>query len=243
MKKIKYILIIFLVSTQMALGQIQRDEVKITSTAGFKLTGYYYSSGKPGPGILLLHQCNLKTSITGYEDIAPLLAKEGLHVLLLDSRGFGKSRDDKYKDYRTQMDLIDTKVPDDVEAAYQFLVSQGNVDKNKIGVIGASCGSYQAISLAKDHPEILTLVFISGSYLDLENVVQDYEEINDRPILAIYSEQDRYRTPESMRAAFAKSRNKDSKLITYKGDVHGTPLLKHDANLQNEIVIWFKAHL
>ena len=241
--KTHYIFTLFLISTLVAWGQIKKNEVKITSADGFKLTGYYYSPEQPGPAILLLHQCNLKTPITGYEDIAPLLAKEGFHVLLLDSRGFGKSRDSQYKNYHDKMDIIDTKVNDDVEAAYQFLISQNGVKKSRIGIVGASCGTYQAISLAKNHPDILTLVFISGSYLDLENVVQDYEEISDRPILAIYSEEDRYRTPESMRTAFAKSRNKASKLITYKGNLHGTPLFEHDSDLEHKVVKWFKTHL
>ena len=224
MKKAIVIAGLLLIPGAVAWAQIREQEVQITSADGFALHGYYFISEQPGPGMLLVHQCNRDGSLTGYEELAPLLAAEGFHVLMLDSRGFGKSRGEPYRDYHAQMDLIDTKVAQDVEAAYQFLVSQRGVDQNKVGVVGASCGTWQAIPLAVDHSEIQTLVFLSGSYLGLEAIERDYEALTDRPILAIYSEEDRYGTPASMRAAFAKSRHKASKLIVYKGDVHGTAL-------------------
>ncbi len=243
MKKIAIIVGVILVSVSLGFAQIQEKNIRITSDDRFVLSGRYYTPNQPGPGILLLHQCNRKGPLTGYEGLAPLLAEEGFHVLMLDSRGFGNSRDKQYRDYHTQMELIDTKVRQDVEAAYQFLISQKGVDKNIVGVAGASCGTPQAISLAKNHPEIRTLVFISGSYMGLEGVESDYETLTDRPSLAIYSEEDRYNTPESMQTAFAKSNHKSSKLIVYKGNVHGTPLFERDKDLEREIAIWFIAHL
>ena len=227
----------------VAWAQQQEQVVQITSADGFALTGYYFAAAQPGPGILLVHQCNRRGARTGYEDLAPRLAAAGMHVLLLDSRGFGKSRDEQYRDYHAQADLIDTKVPQDVEAAYQFLVSRRGVDQNNIGVVGASCGTWQAIPLARDHAEIRTLVFISGSYLGLDAVERAYETLLDRPILAVYSEDDRYGTPASMRAAFAQSLHPASKLIVYKGDIHGTPLFASDSDLEREIVAWFSTHL
>jgi hypothetical protein len=72
------------------------------------------------------------------------------------------------------------------------------------------------------------------------NLEQFHEPINPHrthlPVLCIYSEDDRYRTPESMRAAFAKSKNQYGKIVAYKGNLHGTPLFAHDRNLENEIV-------
>ncbi len=220
-----------------------RQDAEITSEDGFVLRGSYFSPGRSGPGVLLLHQCNRRGALTGYEGMAPMLAAEGFHVLMLDSRGFGRSRDDRYRDYHAQMDLIDAKVGADVEAAFRFLLSRSGVDRTSAAVVAASCGTWQSIPLAAAHPEIRALVFISGSYLDLDDVVNVYESLTDRPILAIYSEGDRYRTPESMRTAFAKSRHPASKLIAYKGNLHGAPLLELDDDLERQIAEWLGARL
>jgi len=236
-------LFISLVFSITCWGQIAQNETSITSEDGFILRGIFFSSGKKGPGILLLHQCNRSGEKTGYENLAPLLALNGFNTLVLDSRGFGKSTDETYRDYRSQMDLIDTKVQLDVEAAFRFLSTQPHVDPQRIGIVGASCGTWASIPLAKRHPEIRALVFLSGSYLGLGQQELDYDALVQRPVLTIYSEEDRYRTPESMKDAFSRSKNKNSKLIAYKGSLHGTLLLDNDKNLEKEIVRWLQARL
>lgn len=217
--------------------------VSITSKDGFVLKGHFYSANNAGPGILLLHQCNRRGPLTGYENLAASLANAGFHVLMLDSRGFGASVNAQYRNFHAQMDLIEQHVPDDVEAAYRFLTAQSGLDKQKIGVVGASCGTSLAMQLAKRHAEIRALVFLSGSYLGMAEIEADYEALTHLPVLCIYSEEDRYCTPESMRAAFTNSKNKDSKIVAYKGNLHGAPLFAHDKNLEDEIVKWFAAQL
>jgi len=51
----------------------------------------------------------------------------------------------------------------DVDVAYSYLVSQPGVDAHIVGAGGASCGVNQAIHLAIRHPEVKSLVLLSGN--------------------------------------------------------------------------------
>ena len=54
------------------------------------------------------------------------------------------------------------KWPGDIEVAYQYLVSQPGVNKDVIGVGGASCGVGNSVQVAIAHPEVKSLVLLSG---------------------------------------------------------------------------------
>src|SRR5689334_4622448 len=63
--------------------------IDLRSPDGIGLKGSYFSPGRPGPGVLLLHACNRdRSSWTG---LATALAARGFHVLALDYRGYGQS--------------------------------------------------------------------------------------------------------------------------------------------------------
>ncbi len=224
-------------------AQVDTRQVAIESKDKFVLKAMYYASGKEGPGILLLHQCDRRGKLTGYEELAVKLASAGFNVLVPDSRGYGESRNERYHDFHSQMSLIEPIVPADMEAIYQFLSAHNDIDKTRIGLVGASCGARNAIRLAAEHPEIRTLVLISGAFNTGGPIAKGYDKLTDLPVLSIYSEEDRYGTPAAMRHTFENSRNDSSKLLVYKGDKHGTPLFVHDTNLEQEILMWFLTHL
>jgi len=235
--------ILFLIFPLNLFAQVGTKQVTIESADKFLLKARYYSSGKAGPGILLLHQCDRRGPLTGYEQLAETLAREGFNVLVPDSRGFGESKNERYQDFHSQMSLIEPKVPQDIEALYTFLSSRKEVDQPKIGLAGASCGVRQAIRLAVNRPEIRTLVFISGAYSVTGPIAEDYNKLTNVPVLSMYSEQDRFGTPAAMRDSFERSRNEYSKLLIYKGNRHGTPLFAQDVNLEQQILRWFVTHL
>ena len=77
----------------------------------------------------------------------------------------------------------------------------------------------------------------------MEELRDDYRPVTDRPALVIYSEDDGYGTPESMRAVFAQAEHPASRLYVYKGDAHGADLFDQDATLVSSIVQWFRTRL
>jgi dienelactone hydrolase len=135
--------------------------VDLTASDGTKLTGTYFSAGKAGPGVLLLHQCNRQRKV--WDGLAQQLAAAGINVFTFDYRGFGESGG-KPEDKSTPAEIGAQrgKWPGDLEVAYQYLVSQPGVNKEDIGVGGASCGVDNSVQTALRHPEVKSLVLLSG---------------------------------------------------------------------------------
>src|ERR1700747_38841 len=63
--------------------------VELTAADGTKLKASYFAAAKPGPGVLLLHQCNRDRKV--WEPLAQQLSAAGINALTLDLRGFGES--------------------------------------------------------------------------------------------------------------------------------------------------------
>src|SRR3984893_5259269 len=68
--------------------------VDLTAADGTKLKASYFAAAKPGPGVLLLHQCNRQRKV--WDSLAQQLAQAGINVLTLDYRGFGESAGDPF---------------------------------------------------------------------------------------------------------------------------------------------------
>src|ERR1700679_4275760 len=113
--------------------------VDLTAPDGTLLKGTYFTAGKAGPGVLLLHQCNRERKV--WDGLAQQLSAAGLNVLTIDYRGFGESGGEPERKMTTaHIGSQRAKWPNDIEAAYRYLVSQPDVNKDVIGVGGASCG-------------------------------------------------------------------------------------------------------
>jgi dienelactone hydrolase len=134
----------------------------VWSPDGTKLAATYYSGDQPGPGILLLHQCNKDRS--SWNTLAERLASAGFHVLTMDYRGYGESGGKRHLDLpATDRETLTTKVwPGDVDAAFAYLRAQPGVEQ-VYGAGGASCGVNQSIQLSLRHPEVKSLVLLSGN--------------------------------------------------------------------------------
>lgn len=223
----------------VGVATLQQAGIRVESADGFLLAGRYYATGATGPGVVLLHQCDREGSLTGYEELAPLLAERGMHVLELDFRGFGHSRSDQYPEFRGNMRTIAPRFPADVEAAYRYLIARPSVDSGAIAVVGASCGASQAIFLAQRHESVKALVLLSGSLWP--GARSAFDDLTRIPIFVATSEGDR--VTESMTELFSVSEAPNSQLRLYKGDLHGTPLFGLDARLTREIAGWLSATL
>src|SRR4029077_11022790 len=66
-----------------------RKDVDIAAPDGTKLRATFFSAGKPGPGVMLLHMCN--TARKSWEPVAVGLSEAGINTLTIDNRGFGES--------------------------------------------------------------------------------------------------------------------------------------------------------
>ena len=66
----------------------------LSAADGTNLKATYFGAGRPGPGVLLLHQCNRQRKV--WDGLAQQLATSGINVLTLDYRGFGESGGDRF---------------------------------------------------------------------------------------------------------------------------------------------------
>ncbi|VXD15630.1 conserved hypothetical protein [Planktothrix serta PCC 8927] len=89
----------------------------------------------------------------------------GLSVLLVEYRGYGRSTD-RFPSEKT--------VYEDVEAAWNYLVNERQINPNNIYIFGHSLGGAIAINLALNHPKIAGLI-IESSFTNIREMI-DYKK-------------------------------------------------------------------
>ena len=221
-----------------ASARAEQREVTVTAADGFTLQGTFHSAPKGGPGILLLHQCNADRR--SYDELAVMLNNAGYNVLSFDFRGFGGSRGGQYTDFSSQRQAMVEKMPGDVDAALKFLTSQNTVIARALGVVGGSCGVNQAIQASRRHPDVRTLVLLSGGTdPDGEAHIKASRQL---PIFGAASEEDGG-APASIQKIVGLSAHPDSRVEMLKNAGHAAEMLARQQDLGADIVIWFRANL
>lgn len=214
------------------------EDVSVPAPDGFVLRATFQPAEKGGPGILLLHQCNADRRI--YDRLGSMLNAAGYNVLALDFRGFGASRAGQYTDFAGQRQDIIPRMPGDVDAALAFLSSQPTVNARALGVVAGSCGVNQAVQASRRHPEIRTLVLLSGG-TDAEGEAH-IRSASQIPILGAASEEDT-NAAASIRKIVGLSGHADSRLEMFKDAGHAASMFARQEDLEPDIVIWFRANL
>jgi pimeloyl-ACP methyl ester carboxylesterase len=238
MRKLVALLVVAFALPAFVFSQTQKRTIEIEADDGFLLKGTYFDAGNLAPALLLLHQCNGDRK--GYDNLAGMLAAARFNVLTFDSRGFGESSSGRYVNFRSLMDAVMSKFPEDVAAAHEFLISQPNVDKRLIGVVGASCNVSMAVLLAQRHPEVRAVVLLSGPVHEAgKNFIR---KSSDVAVFGAASEDDG-RAVQEMREVVGLSQNKASRLRGFKDAGHGVEMFAKEKQLESEIVDWFKMQL
>ncbi len=91
-----------------------------------------------------------------WQQLVPMLTEQGLGTFLFDFAGLGHSPGD----YKT---LTLSRGCRDFRAAMEFIKSNGEHDKNRIGLIGSSFGGNVALLEAARYPEIKAVGLKSAS--------------------------------------------------------------------------------
>jgi dienelactone hydrolase len=216
--------------------------VDLTAPDGINLKATYFAAGRPGPGVLLLHQCNRQRKV--WDDLAERLAASGINVLTLDFRGFGESGGtplDKLSPQEANQTITE-KFPGDVDAAFRYLVSQPGVTRDRIGAGGASCGVNQSVQLARRHPEVKSLALLSeGTDRDGRQFLRDSPTL---PLFLAVADDDPDRgVVEIMQWLASFSSNPSSKFVRYPVGGHGVEMFQAHQDLPGMIVGWFVATL
>jgi hypothetical protein len=215
--------------------------VDLKSANGTILKGTYFDAAKPGPGVLLFHQSNRTRK--SWDDVARQLAAAGINVLTVDADP-KKTRKQRW--------------PDDLNAAFEFLVSQPGVNRNVVGIGGTGViGVEDSVETARLHPaEVKSLVLLSGETESLDFLRQ----ASQLPELFVADDNDEYPPiVEAMELLYVTASSPSRKFVHYSasheapwlwyepfdiGKVpakggHGTDMFKVHPELPGIIVDWF----
>ncbi|MBZ5537876.1 MAG: alpha/beta hydrolase [Acidobacteriia bacterium] len=232
------LLMLSCVATPMSAGQ----PVNLTASDGTLLKATYFAAAKLGPGVLLLHQCNQQRK--SWDVLAARLAEAGINVLTVDYRGFGESGGAPFDKLtpQEQNKIVTDTWPGDIDVAFQYLVSQPGVTRDVVGAGGASCGVNNSIRLARRHPEVKSLVLLSGG-TDREGRLF-LESSKNLPVFTSAAEDDAFgRLTEMMQWLFSVSSNPASRFEHYAKGGHGVEMFAVHPELLSRITEWWGATL
>ena len=181
-----------------------RRTVELKAGDGTVLKGTYFAAARPGPGIILYHQSNRTRE--SWAGVAAQLAGAGINVLTLDSRGHGE----------TGGKADDKKLPLDVDAAFDFLISQPGVNRDDIGLGGAGwLGVEHATETARRHAgQVKSIVLLSGEAFQPQD--EFMHQATGLPALFVFSDDDEYPpTQAAMQLMYANAASPAKKLVHY----------------------------
>jgi dienelactone hydrolase len=243
--------LIFIVAAVIAADAQQKsskETIDLKSSDGTILKATYFAAGRSGPGVLLFHQSNRTRE--SWDGVAQQLTAAGMNVLTVDSRGHGQSggkHDDK-------------KMSEDVDAAFNYLISQPRVSRDATGAGGAGwLGVIASVETARRHPNgIKSLVLMSGE--TVRDGLQFLHQATQLPELFVFSDEDEYPpTQDAMKLLYVTASSPSKKLVHYSAAEdapwiwyetsdaarvpahggHGTDMFKVHPDLPALVVQWF----
>jgi dienelactone hydrolase len=232
--------------------------VDIKSADGTILKATFFATEKRGPGVLLFHQSNRTRK--SWDDVARQLANAGINTLTVDIRGHGETggKYDNWNDPNREQAKQQWQA--DIDAAFQYLISQSGVNRDVIGLGGAGVlGVDNSVQTARQHPQqIKSLVLLSGE--TFRDGLEFLRQASWLPELFVVSDNDEYPpTHQAMELLYVRASSPSKKFVHYSdmhdapwrwyepvdvGKVpatggHGTDLFEHHRELPAMIVDWF----
>lgn len=205
----KFLLLIALVAlTVSALAAVSKT---VTYKSGDEtVSGVLYTpQGKgPFPALIVIHEWwGLNDWVKGQ---ASKLADQGYEALAIDLYR-GKVATTPDEAHQIMRGVPEDRAKRDLHAAFEYLASQSNVKKDRIGAIGWCMGGGYALDVALQEPTLAADVI---NYGHLATDPEALKKIN-APILGLFGAQDKGITPDDVHT-FQKALDKLGKKIDVK---------------------------
>ena len=240
MKFRSFITVAIVVCALPAVAYADTRDIALKAADGTTLKATYFAAAKPGPGVVLLHMCNSQRK--AWAGVGEKLAAQGVHAIALDYRGYGESGGTPFNEVpqAERQRIVQQQWPGDIDAAFEFLVSQPGVDRTRIGAAGGSCGVDNAIQLARRHAEVKALVLLAGG-----TTAAGEQFLVQSPWMPIFASaaRDDGRAVDDMRWLLGFSSGSANQLKEYPNGGHGTDIFAVHKDLEPAIVAWFDRHL
>ena len=227
--------------------------VDLKASDGTILKASYFAAAKPGPAVLLYHQSNRTRK--EWDMVARQLAAAGINTLTVDVRGHGETGGQE-----SRGEARKKQWPLDLDAAFQYLISQPGVKRDVIGIGGAGViGVENSVETARRHSDqVKSLVLLSGE--TSRDGLQFLRQASQLPELFVVADDDEYPPiVEAMELLYITASSPSRKFVHYSasheapwlwyepfdiGKVpakggHGTDMFKVHPELPGIIVDWF----
>ncbi|PYI90197.1 MAG: hypothetical protein DME97_18080 [Verrucomicrobia bacterium] len=227
--------------------------VDLKASDGTILKASYFAAAKPGPAALLYHQSNRTRK--EWDMVARQLAAEGINTLTVDVRGHGETGGQE-----SRGEVRKKQWPLDLDAAFQYLISQSGVKRDVIGIGGAGViGVENSVETARRHSDqVKSLVLLSGE--TSRDGLQFLRQASQLPELFVVADADEYAPiVEAMELLYITASSPGRKFVHYSasheapwlwyepfdiGKVpanggHGTDMFKVHPELPGILVDWF----
>jgi uncharacterized protein len=135
------------------------DSMTLTAEDGSHVSAWYIASENEA-SVILIH--GYKGARDEMLNEALMLHNHGYGSIIIDLRAHGDSDGEQIR-----FGLSETQ---DVDAAYQYLLTRDDVDPERIGIIGNSMGANVSILYAADNPQIKALV-ANSSFASMEDEI------------------------------------------------------------------------
>jgi len=179
----------------LEISAVAATSKDVTYTSGEETVhGVLYAPEGKGlfPGIVVIHEWwGLNDWI---KDQASKLADQGYVTLAVDLYR-GKVATTPDEAHELMRGVPQDRANRDLEAAFQYLKSQPDVKKDRIGAIGWCMGGGYALDLALEEPKLAADVI---NYGHLATDPNEIKKIN-APILGLFGAQDRGITPDDVK--------------------------------------------
>src|SRR5439155_4766378 len=227
--------------------------VDLKASDGTILKASYFAAAKPGPAVLLYHQSNRTRK--EWDMVARQLAAAGINTLTVDVRGHGETGGQE-----SHGEARKKQWHHDLDASFQYLISQPGVKGDVIGIGGAGViGVENSVETARRHADqVKSLALLSGE--TSRDGMQFLRQASQLPELFVVADDDEY-SPivEAMELLYITASSPSRKFVHYSasheapwlwyepfdiGKVpanggHGTDLFKPHPELPGIIVDWF----
>jgi dienelactone hydrolase len=219
------------------------DSVTYQTEDGVQIVASWFvppGETKP-PVVILLHEQG--GSRAQWNELIPVLVKEGYAVLAPDLRGHGDSttivRDGKEEPYQ----FSDSDRPmalADVKASVEWLKSRDDVDSTRIGMIGSRLGADLAYVSAGVFPEMKAAAIITPTrYKPEDPLLGSIPDYAAKHVFIMAGNLTRWEDAVSLGIRID---DVDGDRYEYRSDLDGVALLTIDEPIR-DILDWFKPRL
>ena len=251
-KSVRLTFVTFLLVAHSVTAQESRPVQLMTPDDVGISAAYFPVGGDSVPAVLLLH--SLGQNRDEWTTMAALLQRHGIAALSLDLRGHGESTrkitalGPQRLDFQkfTARDFTDMML--DLNAAFDWLAKQPNINRKHIGVIGTSFGANLALRYATFNEDVAALLLFSPG-LNYNSVRTDdvMKRVGPIPLRIIVARYDTF-AYESSKRLFAIRKEQghptDPKDFTVStGHLHGLALLTGVANMPQSVLDWLQEKL